>query len=94
MKKMMIYAITVSLMLGIIIAFLTGFLINPLNNMTGGYFMGFPLTWLSRGVWPSGNAPLVIDWLNLFINIIIWVLIVFVILFIALRKKILKKEEH
>ncbi len=84
-------------MIGIVITLVSGLLINIMMmwTMVGGSWWGYPLAWMSRSFGgPGMYGPLLFNWLNLVIDIVIWSFIIFVISSFVIRKKLLKKEEH
>ena len=68
---------------GVVITLLTGLINNTPEGLVGAVRYGYPLFWLVMIVVPS--TPYVVRWLRLFIDIVVWAIVVWVILFLAFR---------
>jgi hypothetical protein len=82
MKTNMI--VIVALVIGIIISGLTG-LINTTPVIIGATWYGWPVAWMYNYVtYPPSTA---FNYVNLVVDIVIWTVVAFVILWIAMRGK-------
>ena len=87
MKKIMVYLIFCSVILGIVITLFTGLFSWP--GLVGATWWGYPLRWMSKlVVGPDYTAPLVISWDNLIFDIIFWSILIFLILLFFYRKRV------
>jgi len=80
----------VSIILGVIIGLITGFIPYPTLSLIGTLKWGYPFYWLSKALSPS--ATIKIEWTSLVLDILIWVLISF--LLTNLAKIIIKKSKN
>jgi hypothetical protein len=87
-RKKILQIVIISIILGITITIITGFFLNT-EKYIGSSRWGYPLPWLSKIIVnPKYSPTLNIIWPNLIINITFISTLIFLILFIALRKKI------
>ncbi|MFW9990317.1 MAG: hypothetical protein ACFFC3_16875 [Candidatus Odinarchaeota archaeon] len=85
-----------SLIGGIFITLFTGILAYPKENLIGSEKWGLPFYWLSRPVYPG--AEKIINWANLLIDFLIWIILMFMIFMIIYLigyffSKVKKKSE-
>ena len=73
---------------GVVITLLTGLIPNMPEMLVGATWYGYPLAWLSRLVLAPEYFPWRADSFNLAADIVFWVVILGVVLFIA--KKVRK----
>ncbi len=66
---------------GILVALLTGLLVNTPPLMVGAIHYGYPLPWLTRLIVSPQYFPWYIDYGSLIADIILWAIIVGVVLF-------------
>lgn len=88
MKNKLIIAI--SLVSGIILSLILGFIPYPTGNIIGSRKWGYPIYWLGQAIYP--NAPIEILWLNLILNCLIWLILFF--LLIKLVDSLLSKDKN
>ncbi len=77
MKNRLILILFISFIEGLLITFITGFFIYPMNGLIGSERWGFPFFWITQAIVPG--AVKVINWSNFIINILFWGSIVFLI---------------
>ena len=88
MKKI-IYLLIFAVLLGVVIALLSGLVGNLFTGMIGGSYWGYPFSWISRAFYEPGHyGPMIYDLFALVIDIVIWSLISFGILYITFKKKL------
>jgi len=76
-----------SIIAGIVITLLTGFISNTQATLVGATHYGYPLAWLIRRVLAPQYFPWRIDIVNLIIDIIIWTLVIGIILYAFKKSK-------
>ena len=68
----------VSIISGIILTVILGFVPYPTGDLIGTQKWGYPIYWLSQAVYPS--APFEVSWLNLFFDCTIWIICFFLLI--------------
>jgi hypothetical protein len=83
--KTLIFAV----MGGVVITLLTGLIDHTPEMLVGAVYYGYPLAWLEMLVVAPQYFPWVVRPIRLIIDIVVWVIIVWVILFVVskVRKK-------
>lgn len=76
-----------SILGGVVITLLTGLVSNTPAMWVGAALYGYPLAWLLRLVLAPEYFPWRIDWVNLVLDILVWVTIVRIALFMLMRPK-------
>jgi hypothetical protein len=66
---------------GLVITLLTGLFINMPAKLMGAVHYGYPFAWLTRLVIAPEYFPWRVNILNLIIDIVIWSVVVFIIIF-------------
>lgn len=72
---------------GVVITLLTGLVENMPSLLVGAVHYGYPLAWLTRLVIAPEFIPWHVDYANLIIDIVVWVIIVWIILFVLSKRK-------
>ena len=89
MRKRIILILFVSIIGGLIITYITGFFVYPMNGLLGSERWGFPFYWITQIIVPG--AEKIINWSNFIINTLIWGSLVFImsnlILYLLLKNK-------
>ncbi|MFW9771224.1 MAG: hypothetical protein ACFFFB_01325 [Candidatus Heimdallarchaeota archaeon] len=70
--------ILISVLSGIILNVVLGFIPNPIGSLLGSQQWGYPIYWLSQVIYPG--APIEISWLTFLFDVIVWTLSFFLIL--------------
>ncbi len=68
----------ISILSGIILTIILGFVPYPTGELIGIQKWGYPIYWLSQAVYPS--APIEVSWLNLFFDCAIWIICFFLLI--------------
>ncbi|MFW9901457.1 MAG: hypothetical protein ACFFDY_09220 [Candidatus Thorarchaeota archaeon] len=76
MKNRIILILFISIIEGLVITYITGFFIYPMNGLIGCARWGFPFYWITQVIVPG--AEKVINWTNFIINTMFWGFIVFI----------------
>ncbi|MFX1569600.1 MAG: hypothetical protein ACFFCV_14665 [Promethearchaeota archaeon] len=77
MKIRLLLILLISIIEGLIITYITGFFIYPMNGLIGSERWGFPFYWITQAVVPG--AEKVINWSNFAINTMFWGSLVFIV---------------
>ena len=89
MKSKLIIILLISFIEGLVITYITGFFVYPINGLIGSERWGFPFYWITQAIYPG--AEKVINWTNFIINIMFWGSIIFIlnylIIYLILRYK-------
>lgn len=89
MKNRIILILFISIIEGLVITYITGFFIYPMNGLIGCARWGFPFYWITQVIVPG--AEKVINWSNFIINTLIWGSLVFImnnlIIYLLIRNK-------
>jgi hypothetical protein len=72
---------------GIIVTLVTGLLDHTPSGLMGAVWYGYPLVWLVRLVVAPQYFPWVVRPLRLIIDIVVWTIVVWIILFIVSKAK-------
>jgi len=72
---------------GVVLALFTGLVSNTPPMWLGATLYGYPLAWLSRLVLAPEYFPWRIDWANLIIDVVVWIVIIGLAMFILTRIK-------
>jgi hypothetical protein len=75
--KMIIY----SILAGLVITILTGLFTNMPSKLLGAVHYGYPFAWLIRLVIAPEHFPWRVNMLKLIMNMVIWSIVVFIIIF-------------
>jgi len=86
-RAMMVRILFWSILGGVVITLLTGLVSNTPATWVGAVLYGYPLAWLSRLVLAPEYFPWRIDWANLILDILVWVTIIRIALFMLTRPK-------
>ena len=76
-----------SLIGGLVITLLTGLISNTPAKLVGAVHYGYPLAWLIRLVIAPEYFPWRVNILNLIVDIVIWSIIVFIIIFAVAKTR-------
>ncbi|WP_455276300.1 hypothetical protein, partial [[Eubacterium] cellulosolvens] len=76
-----------SIIAGIVITLLTGFISNTKATLVGATHYGYPLAWLIRRVLAPQYFPWRIEIVNLIIDIVTWTLVIGIILYAIKKSK-------
>ena len=76
-----------SIIAGIVITLLTGFISNTKATLVGATHYGYPLAWLIRRVLAPQYFPWRIEIVNLIIDIVAWTLVIGIILYAIKKSK-------
>lgn len=68
----------ISILSGIILTILLGFVPYPTGDLIGTQKWGYPIYWLSQAIYPG--APIEISWLTLFFDCFVWILSFFIVI--------------
>jgi hypothetical protein len=80
---MIVYAVVA----GVVITLLTGLIGNTPEMLVGAVYYGYPFAWLEMMVVAPQYFPWVVRPLRLILDIVVWTVIVWVILFVASKAK-------
>jgi hypothetical protein len=80
---MVIYAVVV----GVVITLLTGLIGNTPEMLVGAVYYGYPLAWLEMMVVAPQYFTWVVRPLRLILDIVVWTVLVWVILFLVSRAR-------
>lgn len=67
---------------GVVITLLTGLISNTPYMLVGATHYGYPLAWLTRLIIAPQYFPWRVNALNLAVDVIVWTLIVYVVIFV------------
>ena len=81
--KMVVYAIVA----GVVITLLTGLIGNTPEMLVGAVYYGYPFAWLEMMVVAPQYFPWVVRPLRLILDIVVWAVVVWVILFVVSKAK-------
>jgi hypothetical protein len=77
MKNKLILILIISFIEGLVITYITGFFIFPMNGLIGSEKWGFPFYWITQAIVPG--AEKVIDWSNFILNTLFWGSLIFIL---------------
>ncbi len=77
MKSRLILILIISFIEGLVITYITGFFVYPMNGLIGSERWGFPLYWITQAIVPG--AEKVINWSNFILNTMFWGSLVFIV---------------
>lgn len=75
----------ISAIMGATLTLVSGLFANIPEGLIGVGYWGYPLAWFSRVVYP--NAPRIVIWRGLIVDLLTWSLLAFVILMLVFRRK-------
>ncbi|MGP8069842.1 MAG: hypothetical protein ACLP5V_08130 [Candidatus Bathyarchaeia archaeon] len=81
--KMVVYAVVA----GVVITLLTGLIGNTPEMLVGAVYYGYPFAWLEMMVVAPQYFPWVVRPLRLILDIVVWAVAVWVILFVVSKAK-------
>jgi len=81
--RMVVYAVVA----GVVITLLTGLIGNTPEMLVGAVYYGYPFRWLEMMVVAPQYFPWVVRPLRLILDIVVWTVIVWVILFVVSKVK-------
>lgn len=79
--------VLVAILGGIVITILTGLGENMPTMLVGAVHYGYPLAWLIHLVIAPEYFPWQVDYANLTVDIIVWIIVVWVVLFALSKRK-------
>ena len=85
--KMVVYAVVA----GVVITLLTGLIGDTPEMLVGAVYYGYPFAWLEMMVVAPQYFPWVVRPIRLILDIVVWAVVVWVILFIISKVKKKKK---
>ena len=81
--KILVYAVVA----GIAITLLTGLIGNTPEMLVGAVYFGYPFAWLEMMVIAPQYFPWVVRPIRLILDIVVWAVVVWVILFVVSKAK-------
>jgi hypothetical protein len=85
MTRRNLIGITISIILGIVVAFVTGYFPSPLVGRTVDFIRnGAPLTWTTYVI---PNRPHTILWTGLTVDVIFWIAVFYLILYFPIIRQ-------
>jgi len=81
--KMVVYAVVA----GVVITLLTGLIGDTPEMLVGAVYYGYPFAWLEMMVVAPQYFPWVVRPIRLILDIVVWAVVVWVILFVVSKAK-------
>jgi hypothetical protein len=89
MDKMKLSVLAVAV--GVVVTLVTGLIENMPAMLVGAVHYGYPMAWLIRMIVGPEYNPWVVNPLGLIVDIVVWTLVAWIVLFVATRPKKLSK---
>jgi len=72
---------------GVVLTLITGLFRNTPSGLMGAVWYGYPLTWLVQMIVAPQYFPWVVRPLELVVDLVVWIIVVWVILFVVSKMK-------